>query len=94
MAVNYLQYIGSVQQSGITFPNVRFLVSGVDTKVRQIVGQNIVSSAYDRGKTLFIVDERLIFYLLEEVKYKRPTGLCSRKVVYEEQITPISGCTM
>ena len=56
LAVNYLQYIGSVQQSCITCPNVRFLVSGVDTKVRQIVGQNIVSSAYDRGKTLFIVD--------------------------------------
>lgn len=56
MAVNYLQYIGSVQQGGVTFPNVRFLVSGVDSKVRQIVGQNIVSSAYDRGKTLFVVD--------------------------------------
>ena len=50
MAVNYLQYIGSVQQGGVTFPNVRFLVSGVDSKVRQIVGQNIVSSAYDRGR--------------------------------------------
>jgi len=36
--------------------NVRFLVSGVDSKVRQIVGQNIVSSAYDRGKTMFVVD--------------------------------------
>ena len=56
MAVNYLQYIGSVQQGGVTFPNVRFLVSGVDSRVRQIVGQNIVSSAYDRGKTLFVVD--------------------------------------
>ena len=56
MAVNYLQYIGSVQQGGVTFPNMRFLVSGVDSKVRQIVGQNIVSSAYDRGKTLFVVD--------------------------------------
>lgn len=56
MAVNYLQYIGSVQQGSVTFPNVRFLVSGVDSKVRQIVGQNIISSAYDRGKTLFVVD--------------------------------------
>lgn len=56
MTVNYLQYIGSVQQGGGTFPNVRFLVSGVDSKVHQIVGQNIVSSAYDRGKTLFVVD--------------------------------------
>ena len=56
MAVNYLQYIGSVQQGGVAGPNVRFLVSGVDPRVRQIVGQNIVSSAYNRGKTLFIVD--------------------------------------
>ena len=56
MAVNYLQYIGSVQQGGVTFPNVRFLVSGVDSRARQIVGQNIVSSAYDRGKILFVVD--------------------------------------
>ena len=56
MAVNYLQYIGSVQQGGVTFPNVRFLVSGVDSRVRQIVGQNIVASAYERGKTMFIVD--------------------------------------
>ncbi len=56
MAVNYLQYIGSVQQGGTMFPNVRFLVSGVDARVRQIVGQNIVASAYDRGMTLFIVN--------------------------------------
>lgn len=56
MAVNYLQYIGSVQQGGTMFSNVRFLVSGVDARVRQIVGQNIVTSAYDRGMTLFIVD--------------------------------------
>lgn len=38
------------------FLNVRFLVSGVDARVRQIVGQNIVASAYDRDMTLFIVD--------------------------------------
>lgn len=56
MAVNYLQYIGSIQQEGTIFPCVRFLVSGVGAKVRQIVGQNIVSSAYDRGATLFIID--------------------------------------
>ena len=46
MAVNYLQYINSFQQGGVAFPNVRFLVSGVDSKVRQIVGQNIVATAY------------------------------------------------
>lgn len=56
MAVNYLQYIDSVQQGRVTFPNVRFLVSGIDATVRQIVGQNIVASAYERGMTLFIVD--------------------------------------
>lgn len=56
MSVNYLQYIGSVRQDGAIFPDVRFLVSGVDSKVRQIVGENIVSSSYDRGKILFIVD--------------------------------------
>lgn len=56
MAVNYLQYIGSVQQEGVRYPRIRFLVSGADVRVRQIVGQNIIASAYDRGMTLFIVD--------------------------------------
>lgn len=56
MAVNYLQYIDSVRKGGITFPNVRFLVSGIDSKVRQIVGANIISSAYDRNKILLVVD--------------------------------------
>lgn len=65
MAVNYLQYIGSVQQGGTTFPNVRFLVSGIDSKVRQIVGQNIVASAYERGKTMFIVDNTQSCYAMQ-----------------------------
>lgn len=65
MAVNYLQYIGSVQQGGSVFPGIRFLVSGVDAKVRQIVGQNIVTSAYDRGLTLFIVDNTQSNYALQ-----------------------------
>ena len=56
MKVNYLQYIDSVQQGESTFPCVRFLVSGIDAKVHQIVGQNIISSAYDRDKILFVVD--------------------------------------
>lgn len=56
MAVNYLQYIGSVQQEDVISPCIRFLVSGIDVRVRQIVGQNIIASAYDRGMTLFIVD--------------------------------------
>ena len=56
MAINYLQYICSVQQGSAIFPFVRFLVSGVDVRVRQIVGQNIIANTYDSGKTLFIVD--------------------------------------
>ena len=56
MSVNYLQYIRSVRQNDTAFCDVRFLVSGADSKVRQIVFRNIVASAYDRGKTLFIVD--------------------------------------
>ena len=56
MAVNYLQYIGSMQRNGAMSPCIRFLVSGADTRVRWIVGQNIVSSAYNRGLTLFVLD--------------------------------------
>lgn len=56
MAVNYLQYIGSVQQGGTMFSHMRFLVSGGDARVHQVVGRNIVSDTYNRGKTLFIVD--------------------------------------
>lgn len=56
MAVDYMQYIDSVQQEGARLPCVRFLVSGVDVKVRQTIGQNIIHSAYDKGKTLFIMD--------------------------------------
>ncbi len=55
MAGNYLQYIGSVRQDPIMVP-LNFLVSGIDARVRQIVGENIVASAYDRGATLLIVD--------------------------------------
>lgn len=65
MAVNYLQYINSFQQGGVAFPNVRFLVSGVDSKVRQIVGQNIVATAYKQGKTLFIVDNTQSCYVMQ-----------------------------
>lgn len=56
MAVNYLQYIGAVQQGRSVFPGTRFLVSGSDARVHQIVGQNIIDSAYDRSMILFIVD--------------------------------------
>lgn len=54
MAMDYLQYIA--QQEGVTHPIKRYLVSGVDTRVRETIGHNIISSAYSRGMTLFIVN--------------------------------------
>ncbi len=56
MAANYLQYISSVQDNCGILPHFRYLVSGIDGRVRNIVGQNIISSAYERGLTLFVVD--------------------------------------
>lgn len=57
MAVNYLQYISSVHQTDQTaYPNMRFLVSGVDAGVRETVGRNIVTSCCSRGKAMFIAD--------------------------------------
>ena len=54
--MNYLQYIGSVHQTSTQFPQTRFLVSGIDGLVKQVVCQNIVASTYNSGKTLFVVD--------------------------------------
>lgn len=54
--MNYLQYINSVYSSAQSTVDMRYLVSGVDSRVRQIVGQYIVNSVYDAGKMLFIVD--------------------------------------
>lgn len=54
--MNYLQYIGSVHHTTTQFPQTRFLVSGIDALVKQVVCQNIVASAYNSGKTLFVVD--------------------------------------
>lgn len=54
--MNYLQYINSVYSSAQSTVDMRYLVSGVDSRVRQIVGQYIVNSVYDAGKLLFIVD--------------------------------------
>ncbi len=54
--MNYLQYINSINQSNQIPSDIRFLVSGADSHVRQVLGQHIVSSAYNRGKILFIVD--------------------------------------
>lgn len=56
MSVNYLQYIGSFYQNQGVCPSVRFLVSGIDPEVRRIVGENIISSTFERGLTLFILD--------------------------------------
>lgn len=51
--MNYLQYINSVYSSAQSTVDMRYLVSGVDSRVRQIVGQYIVNSVYDAGKLLF-----------------------------------------
>ena len=53
MPMNYLQYI---RQTAPSITNVRFLVSGMDGRVRQAIGQHIVSSCWERGKTMFIMD--------------------------------------
>ena len=52
--MNYLQYINSVYSSAQSTVDMRYLVSGVDSRVRQIVGQYIVNSVYDAGKLLFV----------------------------------------
>lgn len=54
--MNYLQYIHSVCRSAQTGTGIRYLVSGVDSHVRQVLGQHIVNTAYASGKILFIVD--------------------------------------
>lgn len=56
MPVNYLQYIGSVHKTQNASPSVRFLVSGIDSVVRHIVKENIISSTFSRGIPLFVVD--------------------------------------
>ncbi len=57
MPTDYLQFIRSVRETDPTeFSPVRFLVSGMDPKVREIVGQNIIMSSYSRGNALFILD--------------------------------------
>ncbi len=51
--MNYLEYIQSIEQSN-TYP--KFVVSGVDTHIRNIVGNNIIEACHRKKKTLFIVD--------------------------------------
>lgn len=54
--MNYLQYIHSVYQSEYLTNDIRYLVSGIDFRVRKVLGQYIVNSIYESGKTLFILD--------------------------------------
>lgn len=51
--MNYLQYIKSVDKDEL---HSRFIVSGVDTRVRNVVGNDIMKSCYNRNKTLFVID--------------------------------------
>lgn len=53
--MNYLQYIHSVYQPDY-LTDIRYLVSGIDFRVRKVLGQYIVNSIYKSGKTLFILD--------------------------------------
>lgn len=53
--MNYLQYINSVSRpAGNVTDN--YLVSGIDPLVRQVIGQQLVNTAYSAGRILFILD--------------------------------------
>ena len=54
--MDYLQYIHSIYQPEYSDNTIRYLVSGVDFRVRQVLGQYIVNSIYEAGKILFILD--------------------------------------
>lgn len=54
--MNYLQYIGSLRAGHPSSVFPRFLVSGADTGVRQIVGRDIVHSCRAQNRILFILD--------------------------------------
>lgn len=54
--MNYLQYINSVYRPVQNDISTRYLISGVDFRVRQVLGQYIMNSLYDAGKILFILD--------------------------------------
>ena len=53
--MNYLQYINSVYRPVQNDISTRYLISGVDFRVRQVLGQYIMNSLYDAGKILFIL---------------------------------------
>lgn len=54
--MNYLEYIDSVYRREEK-PAFNFLVSGVDPDVRLEVGRHVVESAYNNGRTLFLLDQ-------------------------------------
>lgn len=54
--MNYLQYIQSLYQPEYLNNDIRYLVSGIDSRVRKVLGQYIVNSVYESGKILFILD--------------------------------------
>lgn len=54
--MNYLQYINSVYRPVQNGAGTRYLLSGVDCRVRQVLGQYLVNSMYAAGKVLFILD--------------------------------------
>lgn len=54
--MNYLQFIDSIQQNQPALSGLHFLVSGVDSRVRCIIGQDILSSSFARGKILLVVN--------------------------------------
>lgn len=54
--MNYLQYIHSVYRPAYSGNNIRYLVSGVDFRVRQAMGEYIIQSIRESGKILFILD--------------------------------------
>ena len=54
--MNYLQYIYSVYRPGQKNSDIRYLISGVDHRVREVLGQLIVDSLYRAGRILFLLD--------------------------------------
>ena len=54
--MNYLQYINSVYRHVTNNSSIRYLISGVDFRVRQVFGKYITDSSYNDGKIIFILD--------------------------------------
>lgn len=57
--INYLSFIEFVNRSHPTVSSTfdtRFLVSGNDVTVKNVIGNHIISSCYNNGKTLYVLD--------------------------------------